>query len=163
MAQAYPQSRFVGYDSHDASIETCRQRAATAGLGDRVQFAVASAKDYPHDGYDLITLFDCLHDLGDPVGAAVHARRALADGGAVMLVEPFAADRPEGNHNPLGRALYGFSTVFCTMTSRAQEVGVALGAQAGEARLREVFEQAGFATFRRTSETRTNVVFEARP
>jgi SAM-dependent methyltransferase len=163
MAEAYPQSRFVGYDSHAGSIATCTARAADAGVGERVQFVVASAKDYPHGEYDLITFFDCLHDLGDPVGAAVHARRALAEDGAVMLVEPYAADRPEQNHHALGRAFYGFSTVVCTMTSRAQEVGLALGAQAGEARLREVFEQAGFSSFRRTAETRTNLVFEARP
>ena len=144
MAQAYPSSRFVGYDYHAASIDTARRRASEAGVADRVRFEVASAKDYPQDGYDLITFFDCLHDMGDPVGAAVHARRALADGGTVMLVEPFAGDRPEDNHNPVGRAFYGFSTVICTMASRAQEVGLALGAQAGEARLREIFEQAGF-------------------
>jgi hypothetical protein len=109
-----------------------------------------------------VAFFDCLHDMGDPVGAAVHARRALADGGTVMLVEPFAGDRPEDNHNPVGRAFYGFSTVICTMASRAQEVGLALGAQAGEARLREIFEQAGFSAFRRATETPMNIVFEAR-
>jgi SAM-dependent methyltransferase len=162
MAQAYPASRFVGFDYHAASIETARRRASDAGVGDRVRFEVASAKDYPQDGYELITFFDCLHDMGDPVGAAVHARRALADGGAVMLVEPFAGDRPEDNHNPVGRAFYGFSTVICTMASRAQEVGLALGAQAGEARLREIFEQAGFGSFRRATETPMNLVFEAR-
>ena len=162
MAQAYPSSRFVGYDYHDASIVTARRRASEAGVGDRVHFEVASAKDYPQDGYDLITFFDCLHDMGDPVGAAVHARRALADGGTVMLVEPFAGDHPEDNHNPVGRAFYGFSTVICTMASRAQEVGLALGAQAGEARMREIFEQAGFSTFRRATETPMNIVFEAK-
>jgi ubiquinone/menaquinone biosynthesis C-methylase UbiE len=162
MAQAYPSSRFVGYDYHAASIDTARRRASEAGVADRVRFEVASAKDYAQDGYDLVTFFDCLHDMGDPVGAAVHARRALADGGTVMLVEPFADDRPEDNHNPLGRAFYGFSTVICTMASRAQEVGLALGAQAGEARLRELFEQAGFTSFRRATETPMNIVFEAR-
>ena len=161
MAQAYPASRFVGYDYHEASIDTARRRRE-AGWPDRVRFESASAKDYPQDGYDLITFFDCLHDMGDPVGAAVHARRALSDGGAVMLVEPFAGDHPEDNHNPVGRAFYGFSTVVCTMASRAQEVGLALGAQAGEARLREIFEQAGFSSFRRATETPMNIVFEAR-
>ena len=162
MAQAYPSSRFVGFDYHAESIDTARRRASDAGVDDQVRFEVASAKDYPQDGYDLITFFDCLHDMGDPVGAAVHARRALADGGAVMLVEPFAGDRPEDNHNPVGRAFYGFSTVICTMASRAQEVGLALGAQAGEARLLEIFEQAGFGSFRRATETPMNIVFEAR-
>jgi ubiquinone/menaquinone biosynthesis C-methylase UbiE len=162
MAQAYPSSRFVGYDYHAASIDTARKRASEAGVADRVRFEVASAKDYPQEGYDLLTFFDCLHDMGDPVGAAVHARRALADDGTVMLVEPFAGDRPEDNHNPVGRAFYGFSTVICTMASRAQEVGLALGAQAGEARLREIFEQAGFSAFRRATETPMNIVFEAR-
>jgi SAM-dependent methyltransferase len=162
MAQTYTASRFVGYDYHEASIDTARRRATEAGVADRVRFEVASAKDYPQDRYDLVTFFDCLHDMGDPVGAAVHARRALADGGTVMLVEPFAGDRPEDNHNPVGRAFYGFSTVICTMASRAQEVGLALGAQAGETRLREIFEQAGFGSFRRATETPMNIVFEAR-
>jgi len=162
MAQAYPSSRFVGYDYHAPSVDTARRRASEAGVADRVRFEVASAKDYAQDAFDLVTFFDCLHDLGDPVGAAVHARRALADGGTVMLVEPFAGDHPEDNHNPVGRAFYGFSTVICTMASRAQEVGLALGAQAGEARLREIFEQAGFTAFRRATETPMNIVFEAR-
>ncbi|MCU1466728.1 MAG: SAM-dependent methyltransferase [Actinomycetia bacterium] len=162
MAQTYTASRFVGFDYHAASIDTARRRSSEAGVADRVRFEVASAKDYAQDGYDLVTFFDCLHDMGDPVGAAVHARRALADGGTVMLVEPFAGDRPEDNHNPVGRAFYGFSTVVCTMVSRAQEVGLALGAQAGEARLREIFEQAGFSSFRRATETSMNIVYEAR-
>jgi ubiquinone/menaquinone biosynthesis C-methylase UbiE len=162
MAQAYPASQFVGYDYHEASIETARRRAKEAGVEGRVRFEPASAKDYAQEGYDLITFFDCLHDMGDPVGAAVHARRALSDGGVVMLVEPFAGDHPEDNHNQIGRAFYGFSTVVCTMASRAQEVGLALGAQAGEARLREIFEQAGFSCFRRATETPMSIVFEAR-
>ncbi len=162
MAQAYPASRFVGYDYHGPSIDTARKRAAEAGVADRVRFEVASAKDYPQDSYDLIAFFDCLHDMGDPVGAAVHARRALSERGTIMLVEPYAGDRPEDNHTPVGRALYGFSTVVCTMASRAQEVGLALGAQAGEARLREIFEQAGFSTFRRAAETPMNIVYEAK-
>ena len=162
MAQAYPSSRFVGYDYHEASIATARKRASDAGVTDRVRFEAATAKDYPQRSYDLITFFDCLHDMGDPIGAAVHARRALAEGGTVMRVEPFAGDRPEENHNPVGRAYYGFSTVICTMASRAQEIGLALGAQAGEARLREIFEQAGYASFRRATETPMNIVFEAK-
>jgi ubiquinone/menaquinone biosynthesis C-methylase UbiE len=162
MARAYPKSTFIGFDYHPPSIATARQRASEAGVSDRVSFAEASAKNFAGSDFDLICFFDCLHDMGDPVGAAVHARRALADGGTVMLVEPFAGDRPEDNHNPLGRAFYGFSTVICTMASRAQEVGLALGAQAGEARLRELFEQAGFTSFRRATETPMNIVFEAR-
>jgi ubiquinone/menaquinone biosynthesis C-methylase UbiE len=163
MAQAYPRSTFVGYDYHQPSIDTARKRAADAGVADRVTFEVATAKDYEPRGFDLVTFFDCLHDMGDPVGAVVHTRRALADDGTVMLVEPNAGDRPEDNHNAIGRAFYGFSTVICTMASKAQEVGLALGAQAGEARLRELFEQAGFGTFRRATETPFNIVLEARP
>jgi ubiquinone/menaquinone biosynthesis C-methylase UbiE len=162
MAQAYPNSSFIGYDYHAASIDTARKRAADAGVSDRVRFETASAKDYPADGYDLVTFFDCLHDMGDPVGAAVHARRALNPDGTVMLVEPFAGDHPEENHHPLGRAFYGLSTVICTPASRDQEVGLALGAQAGEKAMREVFEQAGFKTFRRATQTPTNIVYEAR-
>lgn len=163
MAQAFPRSDFVGYDYHGASIDTARQRAAEAGVSDRVRFEVASAKDFPGSRFDLITYFDCLHDMGDPLGAVVHARRALDDDGTIMLVEPNAGDRPEDNHNPIGRAFYGFSTVICTMASKAQEVGLALGAQAGESRLRGLFEQAGFTRWRRATETPFNVVLEARP
>jgi SAM-dependent methyltransferase len=162
IARAYPASRFVGYDSHVASIETARKRASDGGLTPVARFEVATAKDYPLDGYDLILFFDTFHELGDPIGAAVHARRALRDGGTVMLVEPYAGDRPEDNHNMIGRAYYAFSTVVCTMASRAQEVGLALGAQAGEARVREIFEQAGFASFRRVARTPWRAVYEAR-
>ena len=133
MAEAYPNSRFIGFDFHPGSVDTARKRAADAGVADRVTFEVASAKDYPGTGYDLITFFDCLHDMGDPQGAVRHARQAIADNGVVMLVEPYAGDRTEDNLNPVGRAFYGFSTVICTMASKAQEVGLALGAQAGEA------------------------------
>lgn len=163
MAQAFPNSTFVGYDYHETSVDTARTRAADAGVSDRVRFEVASAKDYSGTGFDLIAYFDCLHDMGDPLGAIVHARRALADDGTVMLVEPNAGDRPEDNHNPVGRAFYGFSTVICTMASKAQEVGLALGAQAGEARLRELFEQGGFRRWRRATETPFNIILEARP
>jgi SAM-dependent methyltransferase len=161
MARAYPASRFVGYDSHAGSIEAARERACDAGI-DVARFEIATAKDYPQDGYALILFFDAFHELGDPIGAAVHARRALADNGTVMLVEPYAGDRPEENHNAVGRAYYAFSTVVCTMASRAQEVGLALGAQAGEARVREVFEQAGFSSFRRVAATPWRAIFEAK-
>jgi SAM-dependent methyltransferase len=163
MAEAFPRSELVGFDFHPESVETARKRAADAGVSDRAQFTVASAADFPGTGYDLITYFDCLHDMGDPLGAIVHARRALADDGTVMLVEPNAGDHPEDNHNPLGRAMYGFSTVICTMASKAQEVGLALGAQAGEARHRDLFAQGGFSRFRRATETPFNLVLEAKP
>ena len=163
MAQAYPNSRFVGFDYHPASVDTARKRAADAGVGDRVTFEVASAKDYPGTGYDVVAFFDCLHDMGDPEGAVRHARAALADDGTVMLIEPFAGDRTEDNLNPVGRAFYGFSTVICTMASKAQEVGLALGAQAGEARWREIFTAAGFSRFRRATQTPFNLILEGRP
>ncbi|HEY3240448.1 MAG TPA: class I SAM-dependent methyltransferase [Acidimicrobiia bacterium] len=163
MAQAYPKSTFVGFDYHDASVDTARKRAAESGVGDRVTFEVASAKDYPGTGYDLIAFFDCLHDMGDPEGAVRHARSAIADDGTVLLVEPFAGDRVEDNLNPVGRAFYGFSTVICTMASKAQEVGLALGAQAGEAAWRDIFAGAGFTRFRRATETPFNIILEARP
>ena len=163
LAQAYPKSRFTGFDFHDQSIEAARKRAADAGVGDRVTFEVASAKDFPGTGYDLITYFDCLHDMGDPEGAIAHARTALADDGTIMLVEPYAGDATEDNLNPVGRAFYGFSTVICTMASKAQEVGLALGAQAGEQRWRDLFATNGFTRFRRATETPFNLVLEARP
>jgi SAM-dependent methyltransferase len=162
MSQAFPHSQFVGLDYHDASIEAARKRAADAGVADRVTFEVASAKDYTGT-YELICFFECLHDMGDPVGAAKHARQALVDDGTVLLVEPYAGDHVEDNLNVVGRSFYGFSTVICTMASKSQEVGLALGAQAGEARLREVFEEAGFTRFRRATETPFNLVLEARP
>jgi SAM-dependent methyltransferase len=161
MAQAFPQSQFTGFDYHPASIDTARKNAAEAGVTDRVTFEVANAKSYP-GSYDFICFFDCLHDMGDPVGAAIHAREALAPDGSVMLVEPYAGDRVEDNLNPLGRGFYGFSTVICTPASKAQEVGLALGAQAGEARLRAVFEAAGFSQFERATETPFNLIFEAK-
>jgi SAM-dependent methyltransferase len=161
MAQAYPRSRFAGYDSHRDSIDAARKRAADAGVADRARFEVRPASDYP-GRYDLITFFDCLHDMGDPIGAAAHARNALDGDGTVMLVEPFANDCVEDNLNPVGRAFYGFSTVICTPGSKAQDVGLALGGQAGEQRLREVFDLAGFTRFRRAAETPFNLVLEAR-
>jgi SAM-dependent methyltransferase len=163
MAQAYPQSRFVGFDFHPASVDTARKRAADAGVADRVSFEVASAKDFPGEGYDLITYFDCLHDMGDPEGAVRHTRSAIAADGTVMLVEPYAGDRTADNLTPVGRAFYGFSTVICTMASKAQEVGLALGAQAGEGRLREIFTAGGFSRLHRATETPFNLILEARP
>jgi SAM-dependent methyltransferase len=162
MAKAFPESRFHGFDFHAASIDAARGRAAAGGLAERVTFEVATAKDYPGRDYDLICFFDCLHDLGDPVGAARHAHQALAQDGTVMLVEPFAGDSLEDNVNPVGRLYYAASTFICTPNSLSQEVGLGLGAQAGEARLREVFTEAGFTRFRRATETPFNLILEAR-
>jgi SAM-dependent methyltransferase len=162
MAQAFPTSQFFGFDFHAPSIGTARARASERGVGDRVTFEVASAKGYPADGYDLICFFDCLHDMGDPVGAARHAHHALAPDGTVLLVEPFVGDRLEDNVNPFGRLFYAASTFVCTPNSLSQEVGLGLGAQAGEARLRQVFTEAGFARFRRATETPFNRILEAR-
>ncbi|HWC44716.1 MAG TPA: class I SAM-dependent methyltransferase [Casimicrobiaceae bacterium] len=163
MAQSYPRSQFVGFDYHDASIATARKSAERAGVGERVRFEVAKAKDFPGKDYDFVAVFDCLHDMGDPVGAASHVRQALADDGTWMIVEPFAKDRLEDNLNPVGRVYYAFSTLLCTPSSRSQEVGLCLGAQAGESRLRDVVTAGGFTTFRRATETPFNLVFEARP
>jgi SAM-dependent methyltransferase len=163
MAQTYPSSTFVGYDYHGGSIEMARQRAQEAGVSDRVKFEVASAKDYPGTGYDFVAFFDCLHDMGDPQGAAAHVRETLAPDGTWMVVEPFAGDRVEDNLNPVGRIYYSASTLLCTPASKSQEVGLALGAQAGEARLREVVTGGGFGRFRRAAETPFNIVYEAKP
>ena len=162
MAQAFPRSTFVGSDYHAGSIETARVRAEEAGVGDRVTFEAAAAASHPGDGYDLVTMFDCLHDMGDPVGAARKVRELLAPDGTWMIVEPAAGDRVEDNLNPVGRAYYGFSTLLCTPASLSQDVGLALGAQAGGARIREVVEAAGFTRFRRVAETPFNHVYEAR-
>jgi SAM-dependent methyltransferase len=162
MAEAFPRSRFVGIDPHRESIEAARQNAVAAGVADRVQFEVGTATDYEKKGFDLICFFDCLHDLGDPVGAARYARSALAHGGTVMLVEPNAGDRLEENTGPIARALYGASTVLCTAHSLSEDVGLALGAQAGESRLAEVFAEAGFGHWRRAAETPFNLILEAR-
>ena len=163
MAEAYPASTFVGFDYHEPSIAHARAAAKKAGVGDRVSFEVASAKSYPGDGYDLVTMFDCLHDMGDPAGAAAHVRKSLRKDGAWMIVEPFANDRLEDNLNPVGRIFYSASTFICTPASRAQEVGRCLGAQAGEKRLREVVSEGGFRGFRRAAETPFNMIFEATP
>jgi SAM-dependent methyltransferase len=163
MARQFAASSFVGCDYHRGSIDTARRRAASTGLGVRVRFEVAPASSFPGTGYDLVTMFDCLHDMGDPVGAARHVRESLAGDGSWMIVEPAAGDSVEDNLNPIGRAYYGFSTLLCTPCSLSQEVGLALGAQAGEARIREVVTDAGFSSFARVAETPFNVVFEARP
>lgn len=163
MAEAFPNSFFHGFDTHEESVAAARENARRAGVDDRVRFEVAGAKNYPADGYDLVTFFDCLHDMGDPVGAARHARNALADDGSVMLVEPFAHDRVENNLNPVGRLYYAASTTLCLAHSLSEDGGTALGAQAGEGRLAMVFHQAGFKRFRRATETPFNLVLEARP
>jgi SAM-dependent methyltransferase len=163
MAQAYPKSTFVGFDYHPASIEMARKAAAAAGVSDRVKFEVASAKEYPGEGYQLVTFFDCLHDMGDPEGAARHVRKTLDPGGAWMIVEPFANDKLEENLNPIGRVFYAASTMLCTPASLSQEVGLGLGAQAGEGRLSKVLKSAGFTRVRRAAETPFNIVLEARP
>jgi SAM-dependent methyltransferase len=163
MAKAFPNSTFVGTDYHDGSIATARARAEEAGVADRVRFEATPAAAYAGSGYDLVTMFDCLHDMGDPVGAAQHVRETIARDGTWMIVEPAAGDRVEDNLNPVGRAYYGFSTLLCTPASLSQEVGLALGAQAGEARIRDVAIAGGFTRFRRAAETPFNLVFEARP
>jgi SAM-dependent methyltransferase len=163
MAQHFPNSVFVGSDYHAGSIETARRRAQDAGVADRVRFEIAPAAGYTGAEYDLVTMFDCLHDMGDPVGAARHVHGTLKPDGTWMIVEPMAADRVEGNLNPVGRAYYSFSTLLCTPASLSQEVGLALGAQAGEARIADVVGTAGFTRFRRAAETPFNIVFEARP
>jgi 2-polyprenyl-3-methyl-5-hydroxy-6-metoxy-1,4-benzoquinol methylase len=163
MAQSFPASTFVGSDYHEESIATARLRAEDAGVADRVRFEATPAAAYPDGGFDLVTMFDCLHDMGDPSGAARHVRESLAPEGTWMIVEPAAGDRVEDNMNPVGRAYYSFSTLLCTPCSLSQEVGLALGAQAGEARIGEIVLGAGFSSFRRVAETPFNLVFEARP
>jgi SAM-dependent methyltransferase len=163
MAKAFPKSRFFGFDYHDKSIEGARDSAKREGVADRVAFEVAAAKQYPGKDYDLVAVFDCLHDMGDPVGAAGHVLESLAKDGTWMIVEPFANDDLKNNLNPVGRVYYSFSTLLCTPSSRSQEVGLCLGAQAGEARIRQVVTSAGFSRFRRAAETPFNIVYEARP
>ena len=163
MAEAYPNSTFVGVDYHEASIDVARDRAEAAGVADRVSFEVAMAKEYDGTDYDFVTTFDCLHDMGDPVGVAAHVAETLADDGTWMVVEPYAEDRVEDNLNPLGRAYYSASTMLCTPNSLSQEVGYGLGAQAGEAKIREVVAGGGFTQFRRATETPFDMVFEAKP
>lgn len=163
MAQAFPASTFVGSDYHPESIEIARTRAAEAGVGDRVSFEVAPASGFSGTGFGLVTMFDCLHDMGDPVGAARHVRSALADDGTWMVVEPMAGDHVEDNLNPVGRAYYGFSTLLCTPSSLSQDVGLALGTQAGPARIRDVTTVGGFTRFASVARTPFNQVFAVRP
>ena len=162
MAEAYPDSSFVGYDFHEPSIDEARRHAGEHGLGDRVRFEVATAKDIAEQGFDLITMYDCLHDMGDPRGCAGHMRQILAPGGSWMIVEPIAGDAPAQNMNPVGRLYYNASTMICVPTSLDQEVGEGLGAQAGEAKLTEVIRQGGFESVRRVTEGPFNMVLQAR-
>lgn len=163
MAKAFPNSRFYGFDAHPGSIDDARARAQSEQLGNQATFAVESAKTFPTNNYDLVCFFDCLHDMGDPVGALKHVRETMDSDGTCLLVEPFANDRLEDNMTPVGRVYYAASTMVCTPASLAQEVGLALGARAGEARLRNVAAAAGFSRFRRATETPFNLVLEARP
>jgi len=163
MATAYPKSKFYGFDYHPESIEVARMRARTAGVTDRVSFDIAKAQNFPGNEFDLVANFDCLHDMGDPVGAAKHTLRSLKKDGTWMIVEPYANDQLEQNINPVGRLYYSASTMICTPASLSQEVGLALGAQAGEKRIRDVVVKGGFTHFRRATETPFNIVFEAKP
>jgi SAM-dependent methyltransferase len=162
MAQAFPNSSFVGADYHAGSITTAAERAAAAGVGDRTSFVTSAASEVPGGGFDLVTMFDCLHDMGDPVGAAKHVSDILAEDGTWMIVEPVAGDHVEDNLNPVGRAYYGFSTLLCTPASLAQDVGMALGTQAGPAKIRDVATTAGFTKFRLAAQTPFNNIFEVR-
>ncbi|QJE96353.1 class I SAM-dependent methyltransferase [Luteolibacter luteus] len=162
MAKAYPKSHFIGFDLHEESIKVARERAAEEGVAN-IEFQVGTAKAFPGKDYDLVTVFDALHDMGDPVGASVHIRESLKPDGTWMIVEPMAGDTLAENLNPLGRLYYSFSTMVCTPGSRSQEVGLALGAQAGEKRLRAVVEEGGFTRFRRAAATAVNLILEARP
>jgi 2-polyprenyl-3-methyl-5-hydroxy-6-metoxy-1,4-benzoquinol methylase len=162
MARAFPNSQFIGFDYHPASIERARKAAEDAGVAGNTSFEVAQAKSYPGN-YDLVAFFDCLHDMGDPVGAAAHVHESLRPDGTWMIVEPFAHDQLADNLNPVGRVYYAASTMICTPASLAQEIGLGLGAQAGELKLRQVVSAGGFARFRRAAETPFNIVLEARP
>jgi 2-polyprenyl-3-methyl-5-hydroxy-6-metoxy-1,4-benzoquinol methylase len=163
MAQAFPNSQFMGYDFHPSSIAHAQANAREEGVSANAHFEIASAKDYRGKDFDLVTFFDCLHDMGDPVGAAAHVRQSLKKDGTWMVIEPMAGDRLEDNLNPIGRLFYAGSTLVCVPTSLAQEVGAALGGQAGEAKLREVITAGGFSRVRRATETAFNMILEARP
>jgi ubiquinone/menaquinone biosynthesis C-methylase UbiE len=163
LAQAYPASTVTASDYHDGSIDDARKRAADAGVADRVSFEVASAQTFAGTGYDLVTTFDCLHDMGDPIGAARHIRESLAPDGTWLVVEPYAQDSVVDNLNPVGRVYYSFSTFLCVPNALSQSGGYSLGAQAGEAAIRRIATDAGFTRFRRAAETPFNLVFEARP
>lgn len=162
MAQAFPKSRFIGFDYHEPSVRYARDAARRAGVEDRVEFQVARAQDYPGSDFDLVAVFDCLHDMGDPVGASTHVRKSLKSDGTWMIVEPFANDELTDNLNPVGRVFYSASTCICTPASRSQELGLCLGAQAGERRLGAVVRKGGFESFRRAAQTPFNLIFEAR-
>jgi 2-polyprenyl-3-methyl-5-hydroxy-6-metoxy-1,4-benzoquinol methylase len=163
LAQQYPNSRFTGSDYHDQSIELARKRASDAGVADRVNFEAATASSFSGTGYDLAATFDCLHDMGDPLAAARHVRQALTPDGTWLVVEPYASDEAAGNMNPVGRVYYNFSTLLCVPNALSQPGGFALGAQAGEAAIRQVATDAGFTRFRRAAETPFNLVYEVRP
>lgn len=163
LAQEYPDSTFIGFDYHEGSVHAARKAAEEAGVAGRCTFEVASAKEYPGEDYDFVAVFDALHDMGDPVGASAHVKKSLKPDGTWMIVEPYAGDHLEDNLNPVGRIFYSASTVICVPASKDQEMGLALGAQAGEARMREVVTEGGFSRFRRAAETPFNLVFEARP
>jgi ubiquinone/menaquinone biosynthesis C-methylase UbiE len=163
LAQEYPNSRFFGSDYHDGSVELARKRSGDAGVADRVTFEVATAASFSGTGYDLAATFDCLHDMGDPLAAARHVRQALDPDGTWLIVEPYACDQVAGNMNPVGRAYYNFSTLLCVPNALSQPGGFALGAQAGEAAIRQVVTDAGFTRFRRAAETPFNLVYEVRP
>src|SRR5262245_3683282 len=163
MAKAFPKSQFIGFDYHGASIDRARDAAEAAGVANNCHFQVAAAKDYPGRDYDLVAFFDCLHDMGDPIGAAKYVRQSLAADGTWLIVEPFAGDSTAENLTPVGRVFYSASTMFCVPASLSQEVGAALGAQAGESKLKEVITAGGFTRFRRATQTPFNLVLEARP
>jgi SAM-dependent methyltransferase len=163
LAKAFPKSQFFGFDYHEKSVEGAREIAHREGVAGRVTFEVSKAKEFPGKNYDFVAVFDCLHDMGDPVGAARHVRESLKDDGTWMIVEPFANDDLKDNLNPIGRVYYSFSTLLCTPCSRSQEVALCLGAQSGERRMREVVTSAGFSRFQRATETPFNIVYEARP
>jgi SAM-dependent methyltransferase len=163
MAKQYPKSEFHGFDYHEGSIEMAKEAAKKEGVGDRIKFEVASAKSYPGKDYDFVAFFDCLHDMGDPKGAAAHVRSTMKPDGSWMIVEPYAEDATEANHNPVGRVFYSASTLLCVPASMSQEVGAALGAQAGEKRIKDVVTEGGFSRFKRAAQTPFNLVYEARP
>lgn len=163
LAQAYPKSTIIGFDNHTSSIEAARAAAEAAGVADRVRFEVASAQDYPGQGYALVSIFDALHDMGDPVGAAKHIRSTLSEDGTWLLVEPMAGDSVAANLNPVGRLFYSASTLVCTPSARSQPGGWALGAQATDQQLQSIAEQGGFSRFRRAVDTPVNRIIEIRP
>jgi SAM-dependent methyltransferase len=163
MAKQYPKSEFYGFDYHEGSIALAKESAKKEGVADRIHFEVAAAKSYPGKDYDFVAFFDCLHDMGDPKGAAAHVRSTMKPDGSWMIVEPYAEDATEANHNPVGRVFYSASTLLCVPASMSQEVGAALGAQAGEKRIKDVVTEGGFSRFKRAAQTPFNLVYEARP